>query len=301
MITVLMSTYNGEKYIREQINSILSQENVEVELLIRDDGSTDNTINILKELEKTNDNMEWYTGYNLGCGKSFYQLVLDAPKSEYYAFADQDDVWNHDKLAVAILKLSNYASHAPSLYCSTAKPVDENLNDIPHTKPQHINLTLGIALTQSIAPGCSYVFNNLLLEKFKRLGMENVDIHDWALLRVVTAVDGFVYFDTESHFLYRQHENNVIGYRKSFIQHWVGRVKRFKIKDYRRIRSKMARHIKNAYYEDMNTYNKSIIDTFVNYNLSFKNRIDLFKFKDIHMRKKTDNIVFRLLVLFGLV
>lgn len=93
MITVLMSTYNGEKYLKEQLDSILNQEQVDLKLLIRDDGSTDGTVNILKEYENSHTNIKWYSGLNLGCGKSFFQLVLDAPKSDYYAFVDQDDVW----------------------------------------------------------------------------------------------------------------------------------------------------------------------------------------------------------------
>ena len=80
-------------YLKEQLDSILNQEQVDLTLLIRDDGSTDGTVNILKEYENLHGNIKWYSGTNLGCGKSFFQLVLDAPESDYYAFADQDDVW----------------------------------------------------------------------------------------------------------------------------------------------------------------------------------------------------------------
>lgn len=301
MITVLMSTYNGEKYIREQIDSILKQKNVEVRLFIRDDGSTDNTVEILKEYKYINDNLEWYSSSNLGCGKSFYQLVLDAPKSDYYAFADQDDVWDLDKLTIAISKINNYTKYKPSLYCSAARPVDENLNTITYKNSKNIDATLGIALTQNIAPGCSYVFNELLLKKFKKLGMENIDIHDWALFRVVTAIDGYVYFDTEPHFSYRQHGSNVIGYQASLLDHWKGRIKRFSNRDYRKIRYQMAYKLKNVFYEEMSDCNKLIIDTFVNYNFSFANKLKLIKSKDIKMLKTTDNIFLKLLVLFELV
>lgn len=301
MISVLMSTYNGEKYIREQIDSILKQKGVEVSLLVRDDGSTDNTLEILNEYKNKNSNVEWYSNSNLGCGKSFYQLILDAPISDYYAFADQDDVWDSDKLLIAVSKLSSYTNNVPALYCSSARPVDENLNILPQRKSSPINLSLGIALTQAIAPGCTYVFNNLLLEEFKKLGIENIDIHDWALLRVVATVDGYVFFDTEPHFSYRQHENNVIGYQNSFIDFWKGRFKRFRNKDYRKIRYEMAFKIKDVYYNEMTDYNKSVLDTFINYNLSLKNKIKLIASRDIRMMKITDNIIFKLLVLLGLV
>ena len=77
-VCVLMSTYNGEKYLREQIDSILNQENVEVDILIRDDGSTDNTLNILKEYIKKHKNINYYTGANLRSAKSFMNLLFTA-------------------------------------------------------------------------------------------------------------------------------------------------------------------------------------------------------------------------------
>lgn len=296
-----MSTYNGERYIHEQIDSILNQKGVEVSLLVRDDGSTDSTRDILNEYKNNNENVKWYSGTNLGCGRSFYQLIMDAPLSEYYAFADQDDVWDYDKLSIAISKISNYADKIPSLYCSSAKPVDEYLNVLPQRKLFAIKLTFGIALTQAIAPGCTYVFNNMLIEKFKKLGINNVDIHDWAILRVVTAVGGYVYYDTVPHICYRQHGNNVIGYQNSFIDHWKGRVKRFCNRDYRKIRHEMALKIKDVYYNDMTNNEKLIINLFVNYKLNINNKIKLLQSRDIKMVKKTDNLIFKILVLFSLV
>lgn len=299
MITVLMSTYNGEKYLREQINSILNQANVDVKILIRDDGSTDNTVNILKEYEQLNEKIKWYTGPNLGCGKSFFQLILDAPQSDYYAFADQDDVWDIDKLAIAVSKLQSCPDDVPALYCSFIRPVDENLNIIPYIKPKTIVLTFGIALVQAIAPGCSYVFNNLLLVKFKKNGINNIDIHDWALLRVVTALDGFVYYDTEPHFSYRQHGNNVIGYQGSFVAHWARRINRFRRHHNLCIRSKNAKILKNIYYDELSEKNKKIIDTISNYKINLEHRIQLIKSPDIKMISNIDNFVLRILILLN--
>lgn len=92
-VIVLMSTYNGEKYLKEQIDSILNQVKVEVFLMIRDDGSSDNTIAILKEYERQNRNIKIIKGKNIGVGNSFMQLLYNSAEAEYYAFADQDDVW----------------------------------------------------------------------------------------------------------------------------------------------------------------------------------------------------------------
>lgn len=101
-VSVLMSTYNGAKYIREQIDSILNQKDVNVELLIRDDGSSDNTAEICKEYQKKNTNIRFYQGENIGVGKSFMELLKKAPEADYYSFSDQDDVWLEDKLSRAV-------------------------------------------------------------------------------------------------------------------------------------------------------------------------------------------------------
>ena len=96
-----MSTYNGQKYIRQQIDSILQQTNVEVNLLVRDDGSKDDTIKILDEY-KQEGKLTYYTGPNLGPQLSFLNLLNNCPKADYYAFADQDDYWEKDKLSTAV-------------------------------------------------------------------------------------------------------------------------------------------------------------------------------------------------------
>ncbi len=92
-IVVLMSTYNGEKYIREQLDSIFNQEGIDVKVVVRDDGSKDTTHAILDEYKKTHE-LVWYTGENLKSARSFMDLIYQAPESDYYAFADQDDYWD---------------------------------------------------------------------------------------------------------------------------------------------------------------------------------------------------------------
>ena len=124
-VAVLMSTYNGEKYLREQIDSILAQEGVDVTLYIRDDGSSDSTIEIINEyLTKTN-RIKFYIGENIGVGNSFMQLVYDCPEDyDYYAFSDQDDIWLTEKMQVAVDSLKEYSN--PFLYCSNQILVDKN-------------------------------------------------------------------------------------------------------------------------------------------------------------------------------
>ena len=105
-LTVLMSTYNGEKYLRNQLDSILAQqlpEGMELKVVVRDDGSTDSTLAILEEYTKNNnDKVSYYIGENLKPARSFWHLVHNCEQSDYYSYSDQDDVWFPDKLSRAI-------------------------------------------------------------------------------------------------------------------------------------------------------------------------------------------------------
>lgn len=100
-VQVVMSTYNGEKYLKEQIDSILSQEGVDVRLYIRDDGSSDRTTDILASYQE-HKNVKIEKGNNLGFAKSFLTALDECDEADYYAFSDQDDVWEKDKLSTAI-------------------------------------------------------------------------------------------------------------------------------------------------------------------------------------------------------
>ena len=101
-VTILMSTYNGEKYLEEQIDSLLNQTYKNISILIRDDGSKDNTVHIIKEKKKSNDNITLIEGKNVGFIKSFLELINLAEKSDYYAYCDQDDVWMEEKIQRAV-------------------------------------------------------------------------------------------------------------------------------------------------------------------------------------------------------
>ena len=157
-ILVLMSTYNGEQYIKEQIESILEQDGVNVHLLIRDDGSRDGTIEILKDYSKRYNNIEMYQGKNLGACQSFFNLMKNAGMEyDYYAFADQDDVWERDKLKAAISRIEG-EEQIPVLYCGTYKLVDKELKEIPQKQTQK-NISFGNALIESNCTGWRFDCN----------------------------------------------------------------------------------------------------------------------------------------------
>lgn len=214
-VSVILSTYNGSKYIVSQIDSILSQKDVAVKLFIRDDGSTDNTPEILAHYGEKYDNVSVNLSTNIGIGNSFMKALYEADSdSDYYAFADQDDVWLENKLITAIDKIRDVNGMA--LYASNQTVVDTRLKN-PHmrfiTNPV---INYGTIIRGNIISGCTYVMTkslrNFLCAEEHQPSEELLKnrIHD-AWVAEVAALFGKIYFDESSYILYRQHDENAVG------------------------------------------------------------------------------------------
>jgi len=211
-ITVLLSSYNGEQFIEQQIESILNQRGVHVRLVIRDDGSTDNTVKILERLACKNPMISFTSGQNIGVIPSFFELLKQAThSSHFYAISDQDDIWNADKLLNAVTELTKCNSEHILMYCSAVEYVDKRLNHIKFS-PIFSQDKIGFknALVQNIATGCTMVLNNAALEKITLTLPRTCVMHDWWIYLVVSAF-GTVIYDPNSSIKYRQHHQNVMG------------------------------------------------------------------------------------------
>jgi rhamnosyltransferase len=220
-VCVLMSSYNGEKYIKEQIDSILAQEEVEIYLLIRDDGSRDATLDILEKYEKL-DNVSLIKGENLGVKKSFLSLIAMAPDYfDYYALSDQDDYWLTDKMISAINHIEGAGENLDDnfLYYSNTCLVDENLfplNEKGYNVDRPYNF--GEILIRNCASGCTYVFGRKLksLIQIRRdVNIEKIPMHDHWINMICLATGGKIIFEKKSHILYRQHGENAIGNKRT--------------------------------------------------------------------------------------
>ena len=213
-VYVLMSTYNGDKYIDEQIESILRQKRVNVHLFIRDDGSNDGTLMKLEQWA-IHDNVTVLFGENIGYEKSFMELVLLVPEIKgYYAFADQDDVWLEDKLHSAISILKKY--NKPAAYCTSHKYVDEELNEIKCfsvlDELPYGEIISGNALVKGIfGLGCTLVWNEELCSIIKREKYEQFQYGHDNFVCVLASLVGVLYKDDRETILYRQHESNASG------------------------------------------------------------------------------------------
>ena len=161
-LIVLMSTYHGEKYLREQLDSLLAQEHMPDKIVVRDDGSSDGTLTILEEYRARDSRIEYRKGENRGPAGSFYELIRDCEDAEYYALCDQDDVWMPDKLSAAVEALKKEDESIPLLYCSRYTLTDEKLNPIDsNVSPLYNYSDFPHSLIYHTAPGCTFVFKGL--------------------------------------------------------------------------------------------------------------------------------------------
>lgn len=211
-IDILMATYNGEKYLSEQINSIISQTYKEWNLLIRDDGSSDNTFEILTEYEKKDNRIKIMKDEkgNLGTVKNFEEL-LKVSNSELIMFSDQDDVWKKDKIEVMIKYINDF-----DLVISDAVITNERL------EPQHnslfsvVNSRNGIMknIIKNTYYGCCMLFKRKILEKALPFAKTKEIGHDlW--IGLVSEKYYKVKFINEKLIYFRRHSNNATTINKS--------------------------------------------------------------------------------------
>jgi glycosyltransferase involved in cell wall biosynthesis len=297
-IQVLMSAYNGEKYLKEQIESILRQTGVKVSLLIRDDGSEDNTVFILEQYSHKNEAVQYYKGSNIGAQKSFFDLLHHADRGcDYFAFADQDDYWLPEKLkrAVDVLEQKKNPS-CPLLYGSMVIYASEDLADrrkVPYKNRRAVSF--GNALAENIFMGCTEVFNRSLLELAAGHIPVNDVWHDWWLY-LSAACFGQAVYDEEAYILYRQHGNNQLGMQNSWIARWKNRIGHFK--NLKRSLSRQAQEFIDSYGADYQ-YGE-LAELLANYRSSLSLRIRLAREKRIYRQQKIDDRVYHLLFLMGL-
>lgn len=208
-VAVLMATYNGQRYLREQLDSLIRQTGVVISILVRDDGSQDDTTKILDEYQKKG-HLRWYTGEHLNVQKGYLDLLRNAPEAEFYAFCDQDDVWDDDKLLYAVTELADMPQNKPSMYYCGQRLVDQNLkllsvHRISADRSAHTNFLI------SNVAGCTAVFNKFLAEAVNSVKPEFILMHDSWLFKVCLALGGSYFADSTAHINYRQHGSNAAG------------------------------------------------------------------------------------------
>ena len=213
-----MSTYNGERFLKEQLDSILCQEDVNVSLLVRDDGSKDNTCQILSDYALKHQNIELKLCENVGFVKSFSELVKMAVTldidADYYAFADQDDIWMPQKLAMACSVLATKDNSKPNLFTSNSMQIDAEGRELElfHKGPEP-KFRKGNVLVFGTEQGCSMVFNRKAVEIYSE-HEPSLTWHDRWLYHICYFL-GSVTYDHQPLFYYRRHEKNALANHKA--------------------------------------------------------------------------------------
>ncbi|MCQ5146277.1 glycosyltransferase [Enterocloster bolteae] len=209
-IAILMSTYNGEKYINKQLESLFNQKvDGHMTIYIRDDGSSDSTIEIIKRWKEKLD-IVLYEESNVGPAKSFWKLFMKEDiQADYYAFCDQDDVWDSSKVQTGIFALQNEDSEA--LWCSNCRIIDQRGTVISEKmNKESPNFSIISQMVCGTTQGCTMLFNDQLRRYIIEKNVKIIPMHDFVIMTYAIA-KGNVLYDNYPYLGYRVHSNNVIA------------------------------------------------------------------------------------------
>ena len=290
-VNILLSTYNGEQYLKEQVKSIQDQTYPDWQLLIRDDGSTDGTVEIIQELVAQDERIRFINQgaiENLGVINSFHTL-LKYEKADLYCFSDQDDVWLPEKIALQVAEVEKHPQEKPLLVYTDLKVVDENLNvqheSMIRTQSDHANTELIQELTENTVTGGVAMINHALL------------MHDWYLALLAATFGKLIYINQPTE-LYRQHSSNVLGARtlRKRVKNWIRPHVLFA--KYWNLIESSQEQAKNLLDLPISSQNKEIIENFVTImDVSLKERLSRIRKYGYRKNRAFHTFVFTSLIL----
>jgi glycosyltransferase involved in cell wall biosynthesis len=228
-VAILLCTMQAQRFLAEQLNSIATQTHPTWEIWASDDGSDDHTHAIL-EYYRSHwgiDRISIHNGPAEGSTANFLSLTCRADiEADYFAYADQDDIWESDKLERAVAWLESVPQDVPALYGSRTLLVDARNQHLGYSPLFRKQPSFRNALVQNVAGGNTMVFNRAARDLLRRAGDDVQAVtHDWWAYMVVTGCGGQVHYDPYPTVRYRQHENNLIGSNSS----WLARAQRVKL------------------------------------------------------------------------
>lgn len=225
-VAILLCTLDGQRFLAEQLESIAAQTTTDWRLWISDDGSTDDTPAIIDRYRRrwVDGRISIQAGPGKGAAANFLSLThKEAIRADFYAYADQDDIWEPDKLARAIEWLKRVPAEIPALYGSRTRLIDEQGRELGNSSLIAEPPSFANALVQNVFGGNTMVFNDAA-RNLLRAADETVNIvaHDWWAYQAITGCGGRVFWDPHPAIRYRQHADNQVGSNVS----WAGRVLR---------------------------------------------------------------------------
>lgn len=300
-ICVIMSTYNGEKYLRSQIDTILNQKDVQIVLYIRDDGSCDHTVDIIKELQRKNKNIILDEGDNIGWKKSFIKALKDAPETDYYAFSDQDDYWMPTKICKCVNRLEKVKSYEKPMVCiANAFITDKDLNILHKYTEDKLDVE-AISFQQfwahpSMPGGCSMVFNKKTRDYALRM-RDYAFGHDNLIERICGLMGGVYYLDAPLMY-YRQHGNNTIGASVKKITH-LKNIFHILFSGYDYDRSISASQFLETFNDDLSGEEKAFLINCRDAHFKLRCRINIFMDKKFRKSDIKNTIALKIKILLG--
>ncbi len=298
-VQVLMSTYNGERYLSEQLESLKNQDfEGQMNLLIRDDGSKDDTKTIIRQFMKDNENVELIEGSNVGVIDSFFELIEGAGDYDFYALCDQDDVWDTNKLTVAVNMFDLKDNNTPMLYLSTTRNVDCKLQPIDEDTENGTLTVYNIhqAVMGNNATGCTMVFNSCLRELIIRYRPKNVIMHDHWIYLLCIACGGRIIYDSEPHISYRHHNDNVIGGKNDL----KSKLKNSSFCGKKNVRSGLVIQLINEYSDVLTEESKQVLSRFKLARKGIVDRIKVYVYEKSYISGLCRRLVFLCQLLLGL-
>jgi glycosyltransferase involved in cell wall biosynthesis len=212
-VAILMCTKDGAAFLDEQLRSIADQSHTNWSLFVSDDGSTDETREILRRFADSHaQKTAVRNGPRQGVCANFLSLATDPTiDADYFAFSDQDDLWYKDKLARALTWLVTVPADVPALYCGRTELVSDDGRSYGFSPLFTRPIAFRNAIIQSLGGGNTMVFNKAAKRLLETTGKLEVVLHDWWMYQLVSAVGGAIHYDPQPSLKYRQHSENLIG------------------------------------------------------------------------------------------
>lgn len=301
-VSILLGTYNGEKYIGRQLESIRSQTYKNWVLYISDDGSSDDTLKIVKEFaaEFPDGKVNLLDGPRKGFAQNFLSMLQNKNiHSEFYAFSDQDDVWLDDKLEVSLNALYSKANeNSYLLYGSRTTLIDENEKPIGFSPLFERNFCLENALVQSYAGGNTMVMNHNVKYFIENIQVDfDIVSHDWFLYILCSALNGMIIYDSNSKILYRQHGGNLVGSNLG-ISSKLYRLKKIYSGEYKKW-NKLNLYFLDLIKKDVGNKNKRVIGLFYKKERFWFQRILNIVKSGVFRQKKYETLFFIIMAMLG--
>ena len=216
-VHILLSTYNGERFIDSQLDSLFAQTYPNIVIHVRDDGSADATVDLINARLNKGIPIIFDRGRNIGVIASFMELLASVDKEgELYAFCDQDDVWRPDKISRAVERIMQSSAPDKVLYCSRLEYVDERLNHLGYSLVPRVT-GFRNAIVENIATGCTVVFGSSIRKQILAGNPADMMMHDWWAYLVASAF-GEVAYDNFPSIQYRQHRDTVTAWEPGLVK-----------------------------------------------------------------------------------